>query len=384
VLPPADLLATRHSIIRKALEALGLERLLVTRLPNLRWLTGFDGSTGEALVEPGRVVLVVDGRYAESAEGLAAHTGDLVRIERVEKTHDETVAALIAGSTAPIGFEATDLSVARHLWFQAWLRGRGWDPIGLQPTADVVESGRIVKDPWELALLREAGARLSAVTLGVLADLQAGVPETMVAQAVEAGLRRAGFDGPAFDTIVASGPRAALPHGRASARSIGRGELVVLDLGGIYGGYCVDLTRTIALGDPGSDARAWYTAVLEAQSAAIAAVAPGRTPHDIDRAARQVLDTHGLGPRFTHGTGHGLGLEVHEAPRIGPLRTDAAGAPIAGTARLPEHLVPGMVFTIEPGAYVPGRGGVRIEDDVLVTVSGVEVLTNVPRTLVLD
>jgi len=177
---------------------------------------------------------------------------------------------------------------------------------------------------------------------------------------------------------------AALPHGRASGRPIGRGELVVLDLGGIYGGYCVDLTRTIALGDPGPDARAWHAAVLEAQSAAIAAVAPGRTPHDIDRAARQVLDTHGLGPRFTHGTGHGLGLEVHEAPRVGPPRADAAGVPMTGTARLPDHLVPGMVFTIEPGVYEPGRGGVRIEDDVLVTVSGVEVLTNVPRTLVLD
>ena len=218
----------------------------------------------------------------------------------------------------------------------------------------------------------------------MLADLRPGVTETSVAQAVEAGLRRAGFDGPAFDTIVASGPRAALPHGRASGRPIGRGELVVLDLGGIYGGYCVDLTRTIALGDPGPDARAWHAAVLEAQSAAIAAVAPGRTPHDIDRAARQVLDTHGLGPRFTHGTGHGLGLEVHEAPRVGPPRADAAGVPMTGTARLPDHLVPGMVFTIEPGVYVPGRGGVRIEDDVLVTVSGVEVLTNVPRTLVLD
>lgn len=384
MLPPADLLAARHATIRKTLQTLGLERLLVTRLPNVRWLTGFDGSTAEVLVEPDRIALVVDGRYVESAESLAAHSGGLVRVELVERTHDETVAALVARSVSPIGFEAADLSVARHLWFQAWLAGHSADPGTLRSTADVVESGRIVKDPWELDLLREGGARLSAVTLGVLADLRPGVTETSVAQSVEAGLRRAGFSAPAFDTIVASGPRAALPHGRASDRVIGRRELVVLDLGGIYGGYCVDLTRTIALGDPGPDACAWHAAVLEAQSAAIAAVAPGRTPHEIDRAARQVLDTHGLGPRFTHGTGHGLGLEVHEAPRVGPPRADAAGAPMTGTASLPDHLVPGMVFTIEPGAYVPGRGGVRIEDDVLVTVSGVEVLTNVPRTLVLD
>jgi Xaa-Pro aminopeptidase len=384
VLPPADLLAARHAAVRATLSTLGLERLLVTRLPNVRWLTGFDGSAGEALVEANRVVLVVDGRYAESAESLVTNAKGLLNIERVEQTHDETVASLVASATVPIGFEAADLSVHRHMWLVASLAAAGWDVTALAPTTDVVEAGRIVKDAWELDWLREGGARLSAVAIGVIADLRPGLTENMVAQAVEGGLRRAGFDGPAFDTIVASGPRAALPHGRASERPIGRGELVVLDLGGIYGGYCVDLTRTVALGDPGPDARAWHAAVLEAQAAAIAAVAPGRTPQEIDRAARQVLDTHGLGSRFTHGTGHGLGLEVHEAPRVGPPRAETARAPMTGTARLPDHLVPGMVFTVEPGAYVPGRGGVRIEDDVLVTVSGVEVLTNVPRTLVLD
>ena len=174
-----------------------------------------------------------------------------------------------------------------------------------------------------------------------------------------------------------------MPHGRASDKVIAAGELVVLDLGGVYGGYCVDLTRTVALGSPGPEAESWFLAVAEAQAAAIAAVAPGRTPHEIDSAARQVLESRGLADRFTHGTGHGLGLEVHEAPRVGPLRAAPGRTPAAGYAPMPEILGPGMVFTIEPGVYVPGAGGVRIEDDVLVTASGVEVLTSVPRTLVI-
>jgi Xaa-Pro aminopeptidase len=175
-----------------------------------------------------------------------------------------------------------------------------------------------------------------------------------------------------------------LPHGRASDRVIQPGDLVVLDFGGVYGGYCVDLTRTVACGDPGAEARDWYEGVLAAQAAAIAAVRPGRPATDVDRVARTVLEERGLGHLFTHGTGHGLGLEVHEAPRVGRPRVESGREPMPGTVPIPEHLEAGMTLTVEPGVYVPGRGGVRIEDDVLVTASGVEVLTNVPRTLVID
>jgi Xaa-Pro aminopeptidase len=157
----------------------------------------------------------------------------------------------------------------------------------------------------------------------------------------------------------------------------------VLDFGGIYGGYCVDLTRTVACGEPGDEVRQWHGCVLAAQRAAIDLAAPGIAPEAVDRAAREVIERGGLLDRFTHGTGHGLGLEVHEAPRVGPART-MSRVPAAGTAPMPDRLQPGMVFTVEPGVYVPGRGGVRIEDDVLVTASGVEVLTSVPTTLVLD
>jgi len=159
---------------------------------------------------------------------------------------------------------------------------------------------------------------------------------------------------------------------------------VVLDFGGVYGGYCVDLTRAVACGDPGAEARDWYDAVLAAQAAAIAAIRPGRPAADVDRAARAVLDERGLGHLFTHGTGHGLGLEVHEAPRVGRPRIETGRKPMAGTVPIPEHLEAGMTLTVEPGVYMPGRGGVRIEDDVLVTASGVEVLTNVPRALIID
>jgi len=201
-----------------------------------------------------------------------------------------------------------------------------------------------------------------------LAEIDAsGAPAGMraIAGDIEVALREAGFSKPAFETIVASGPNSALPHARPTSRAVQAGEATVLDFGGVYDGYCVDLTRTVQVGAVSANIQHLYAAVAEAQQAAIRAVRPGETASVVDAAARSVLERHGLGAAFGHGTGHGLGLEVHEEPRIG-----------RATPRLPdERLEPGMVFTIEPGAYVPGVGGVRIEDDILVTVSGCEVLT---------
>jgi Xaa-Pro aminopeptidase len=377
------MLVRRGERLRAVLAPLGVDRLLVTTLPNVTWLTGFDGSAAAALIRPHDIVLITDGRYREAAVEIAARGTDLLSVALVEDTYDETIARLIAAEGKAVGFEAGSVTVARLNWLTAALLNGG-SSTGLIPTMTAVEACRIVKDEWEIEILREAAQRLSAVAIGVIADFRAGIPERDVAQAIEAGLRRAGFSRPAFDTIVASGPRAALPHGRASDRVIQRGEVVVLDFGGVYGGYCVDLTRTLALGDPGTEAREWYDSVLAAQTAAIAAVQPGRPAADVDRAARTVLEARGLGHLFTHGTGHGLGLEVHEAPRVGRPRIESGREPMPGTVPIPEHLDAGMTLTVEPGVYVPGRGGVRIEDDVLVTASGVEVLTNVPRTLVVD
>jgi Xaa-Pro aminopeptidase len=383
VRPPPDLLAARHANVRAVMSDLGIATLLVTAIKNVQWLTGFAGSTAAALVRANRVVLVTDGRYEEEAAALAEGADELITPLIVAKTYEETLAAAMAGSPSPVGFEADVMPVSRHRWYVATFEAAGIPSTAFAATVGIVESCRVVKDPWEIGVLREAAARLSAVAAGVLADLRPGLREQDVAQSVEAGLRRAGFYGPAFDTIVASGPRGALPHGRATDRMIQPNEAVVLDFGGIYGGYCVDLTRTVACGEPGDEVRRWHSCVLAAQRAAIECAAPGVAPEAVDRAAREVLEAGGLLDRFTHGTGHGLGLEVHEAPRVGPART-VARVPVAGTAAMPELLQPGMVFTVEPGVYIPGRGGIRIEDDVLVTASGVEVLTSVPTTLVLD
>jgi Xaa-Pro aminopeptidase len=184
-------------------------------------------------------------------------------------------------------------------------------------------------------------------------------------------MRAAGYERPAFDTIVASGPNAALPHYRAGTRILKPGDLVVLDFGGVLDGYCSDLTRTVSVGAPTPDALRLHAAVRDAQRAAMEAVKPGVSTTSVDGAARGLLESRGLGEAFGHGTGHGLGLEIHEEPRVGPPRSHSASV----------QLEPGMVFTIEPGAYLPGMGGVRIEDDVLVTGDGCEVLTSVPREL---
>jgi Xaa-Pro aminopeptidase len=223
-----------------------------------------------------------------------------------------------------------------------------------------------VKDEGEIATLREAGRRLSQVARTAREWLVPGRSEREVAAGIDRRLRDAGFERTAFETIVASGPNGALPHARPTARRLAVGDGVVLDFGGVYDGYCVDLTRTLHIGPMPPQFRRLFEAVRDAQAAAIAVVKPGVSAADIDREARQVLERRGLGEAFGHGTGHGLGLEVHEAPRI------------SSAASHEERVVPGMVFTIEPGAYVPGVGGVRIEDDILVTGDGCELLTDVP------
>jgi Xaa-Pro aminopeptidase len=216
--------------------------------------------------------------------------------------------------------------------------------------------------------MREAARRLSHMARQLPAFVREGRSEQAVAGDIDSAIRAAGFERPAFETIVASGPNSARPHARPGWRTLESGDGVVLDFGGVYDGYCVDLTRTVHLGAPAPAWRRLGAAVREAHAAAIKAVRPGVRPSEIDAAAREVLARHGLGEAFGHGTGHGLGLEVHEERRISRLSGAHPDTPVA----------PGMVFTIEPGVYVEGVGGVRIEDDVLVVDGGCEVLTDVP------
>jgi len=271
-----------------------------------------------------------------------------------------------------IGFEAAHFTVSRHAWLVDAL-ARHESAHQLVATEGMVERARVRKDDYEIATLREAARRLSRAAEQVIAEVRPGRSEAELAMAIDQRIRLAGFAKPAFDTIVAAGPNAALPHARPGERRLTEGDLVVLDFGGVYDSYCVDLTRTVSVGRAGARARDVYAAVLEAHDRAIGAVAPGRSRFEIDAAARDTLAGHGLGEAFGHGTGHGLGIEVHEDPRISRRRPDdTQEAPVDSR----------MVFTIEPGAYLPGWGGVRIEDDVLVTDAGVEVLTDVTTDLI--
>jgi Xaa-Pro aminopeptidase len=269
-----------------------------------------------------------------------------------------------------VAFEAEHTSVSRFEWLRRAIEERSL-PVHLRGAESVVERARAIKDGHELDAIRTAAAHLTAVAARGIEAVRAGALERSVAATIEAAMREAGYDRIAFDTIVASGPHSALPHYRAGDRRIMAGDLVVLDFGGVMDGYCCDLTRTVVVGPPAPDASRLYEAVRDAQAAAIARVRPGIAASDVDAAARAVLESRGFGAAFGHGTGHGLGIEVHEDPRVAKPR---AGVP-------PTLLEPGMVFTIEPGAYVPGFGGVRIEDDVVVTAQGCEVLTSVPRDL---
>jgi Xaa-Pro aminopeptidase len=336
-----------------------------------------------------RLYLIVDFRYGGAVNELQAspYASPDTDVVPVERSYDESLVELVGRlQTARAGVEGSNLTVARFQRLAQSLRAstevgnvavKGESGVTLVSADEVVERLRLVKDAHEIEMLRRGGLLLSAVALDVIQDAQAGLREHELAAKIDWRIKSAGFERCSFETIVASGPNAAQPHAHAGERVLTAGDLVVLDFGGVYGGYCVDLTRTVAVGKADAEMQRVYDAVLEAQNAAIAVARAGVAAGDVDAAARQALGRHDLATAFGHSTGHGLGVEIHEAPRVGPRREAAAGA----SAPPDEILEAGMVFTIEPGAYIPGWGGVRIEDDVLVTADGVEMLTNVPREL---
>jgi Xaa-Pro aminopeptidase len=375
---PTDLLNRRHTAVRQVLAARGLEALVVTSLPNVLYLTNFKGSSAIVVLSADRLVFITDFRYVTSmdaARGTGWECRDLDLV-RVDTSYDEALAGVLATMPrARVGFEAAHLTVSRHRWLESRLNGDGRhsDAPALTPTEGIVEAERVRKDAYEIATLREAARRLSQVAAGVFDEVRRGRRERDVALAIDFRIRQAGFERTAFDTIVAGGPNAALPHARPGERTFTEGDLVVLDFGGVYDSYCVDLTRTVSIGPASPRAREIHAAVRAAHDRAIETVAPGIAAFAIDAAARGTLEARGLGEAFGHGTGHGLGIEVHEEPRISRRRSDESTSAAVQV---------GMVFTIEPGAYLPGVGGVRIEDDVLVTEEGADVLTDVMTELV--
>jgi len=336
------------------------EPLLVTNRVNIAYLTGFESSNAALLVEHGKQAkLFTDFRYMLGAEQVPG-----VKAELAKRSLMTDLAGRLSGR---IGFEADAVSFAQA-------QELGSKGLELVPTTGIVERARVRKDRYERDTLTKAAAMLAGVVPDIISKVRPGRSETDIAFAIDTEIHRAGFERTAFDTIVAGGPNGALPHAHPGERTVREGDLVVLDFGGVYDSYCVDLTRTVSVGTADSRAREVYGAVLTAHDLAIRAVRPGESRFAVDGAARDELTRRGFGEAFGHGTGHGLGIDVHEDPRIGQRRPDAESSD--------EMLSPDMVFTIEPGVYLPEWGGVRIEDDVLVTQDGVRVLTEAATELI--
>lgn len=343
----------RLAALGRGLADAGLDGLLVSHPANLRYLTGFTGTAGLLLVQAGVPVLICDGRYAGQAAGEA---GDVVSVREAPTSLWEGLRQALAGvRVRALGFEADRLTVAQVE------RLRGVTDLPLRPVTGLVEALRVRKDPSEVAAIRAAAVLALEALEEVLPGVRPGLTEVEVATRLEAALRRRGSAWHPFPTIVASGPRTALPHARATARELAAGDLLLLDWGAELDGYCADLTRTVVLGRADDRQREVYGAVRSAQQAALAGLRPGLTGREADAVAREVLRARGLGEAFRHSLGHGLGLEVHEDPRLAPT---AEG-----------HLPAGAVVTVEPGAYLEGWGGVRLEDDVHLAPDGPELLS---------
>ncbi|MGN6167299.1 MAG: M24 family metallopeptidase [Solirubrobacteraceae bacterium] len=345
------------------LSAAELDVLLVTGLVNVRYLTGYTGSNGLVLVGPELRRFVTDFRYAEQAAAEVDPSFDRVQapVELLEGLAD----ALPDGALR-VGFEAAHTSVSQH----AFLCEQLPDGVELAPTADMVESLRAVKDAAEIAAVRAATALADASFQRLLEDGLVGRSEREAAIALEHDMVLQGARVPSFEAIVAAGPHGALPHARPRDVEIRRGDLVVIDWGAQLDGYCSDCTRTVAAGEPGAEAREIYELVLEAQHAGVDAVRADRPTAGVDAVARDIIGAAGHGDNFGHGLGHGVGLEVHEAPWL--------------RRRSDEVLQAGNVVTVEPGVYLAGRFGVRIEDLVAVIEDGAEILTSVPKQLIVS
>jgi Xaa-Pro aminopeptidase len=345
-----------------AAKSAGVDGMLVTHLPDVRYLCGFTGSNGALVLACGRAVLFTDGRYTEQAKTEAVGT----RVVIAKKP--AVVAACEWMATSGVrrcGFDAANTMVAGLETMRKAVRAGASAAKGQRgmfvPVGPLVARMREVKDADEIAKMRAAARMGCELFAGMLTYLEAGLREAEVAATLEYAARLAGAEGMSFDTIVASGVRSALPHGRATDAKLPKRGFVTLDFGVILDGYSSDMTRTVHMGKAMPGERDVYDSVLEAQEAAVAAVAPGVTAGEVDEAARSVLRRVKLDQYFSHSTGHGVGLEIHEGPRL--------------AAKQKQVLEQGMVITIEPGVYMPGRFGLRIEDMVLVTAKGGEVLT---------
>jgi Xaa-Pro aminopeptidase len=365
-LPPMDV-ARRADRLREALATAGpddapIDAFVVTNLANVRYLTGFTGSAAVLVVLPDGLLFVSDGRYAEqSAEQLAA-AGVAARIEISNQQQREIVSGAVADAGASVvGLEAEHVTWAQQQSYASeWFTGRS-----VVPTKGLVEDLREAKDDGEVARIGAAAAIADAALASIRPLLGERIAERDFALELDTAMRREGAEGPSFETIVASGPHGAMPHARPTDRVIEDGDLVVLDFGALVDGYCSDISRTIMVGEPSPTQRRMLDVVAEAQQAGVDAVRPGLPTVELDQVCRAVIERAGWGEAFVHSTGHGVGLDIHERPRVGP-KADAT-------------LASGYVVTVEPGVYLAEHGGVRIEDTVVVTEDGCRPLTLAPK-----
>jgi len=351
--------------LRSAFDDAGCDALLVTRLVNIRYLTGFTGSAALLLVRPDDLVFVTDGRYRDQSALELTHAGVEARI-RIGLTAGSQKEYLQEESSgiARVGLEAQAVTWAQQRKFDA-----EWFPDAeLVATEGLVEELRKVKDAGEVDRMAAAARIADEALARVRHRLAEGLTEEELALELDFEMRRGGASGPSFETIVASGPNGAKPHHRPSSRRIEAGELVVVDFGAVVEGYCSDMTRTLCVGEPASPtARRMVEVVAVSQQAGVDAVRAGAAGKAVDEACRKIISEAGWAEAFLHSTGHGVGLEIHEDPRVASTSTDT--------------LVAGHVVTVEPGVYLPEHGGVRIEDTLVVTDDGCTVLTNATKEL---
>ncbi|KUO58912.1 MAG: Xaa-Pro dipeptidase [Gracilibacter sp. BRH_c7a] len=348
----------RLQTVRSKLEEHNLDALLVSSWSNIFYLSGFTGSSALLFITAENSILLTDFRYTEQAEE-ETQDFEIVRID----SYPDTIAGLAQDYTR-IGVEEEELSLIDYRKFQTALHS-----CQLVDSSNILTKIRQIKDESEIHILRQIISMTDQAFLQIAKMIQPGMTEVEISLELEFSLRKMGATDRSFDYIVASGLRSSLPHGVATEKKLEKNESLTLDYGGKYKGYCSDLTRTVFLGQPDSKQREIYNIVLEAQQAGIEALKPGITGQEADAVARQVMTKAGYGEYFGHGLGHALGIEVHETPRLNTRET--------------QILQPGMVITVEPGIYIPGWGGVRIEDVILVNDNGVEVLTQAPKQFII-
>lgn len=346
--------------LRKAMKKDGLDAFLVTSMYNLRYLTNFTGTTGLAVITQEKAYFVTDFRYTEQA---AAQAQGYEIVQNQGPIFDEIVKIAEQDQLKNLAFEETQVTFAAYSQLEEIV------PCDLIPVAGMIEGLREVKDEDEIAIIEKACAIADQGFEYVLKMIKPGMTEIEVANQLDFYMRSLGASGVSFDTIVASGLRSAMPHGVASEKVIEKGDLITLDFGCYYQGYVSDMTRTFAIGDPGAKLKEIYQIVLDAQLKVLDAAQPGLTGVQLDAIARDYITEKGYGNAFGHSTGHGIGLEIHEGPNVSRLAE--------------KQFVVGNVITDEPGIYLPGIGGVRIEDDLLITETGNRVLTHSPKELII-